>query len=48
MSIRTVLSLAVLAGALGVALRLTIPVRPVDEPFRDVIRYYDAMERPAR
>lgn len=34
------LLLAVLAGALGLVLRLAVPVTPVDGPFRDVLRVY--------
>ncbi|WP_281407616.1 hypothetical protein [Methylobacterium planeticum] len=43
---RTCLALALAIGALGVALRLTMPVAPVDEPFRDVVRFYRSLERP--
>lgn len=33
-------------GLLGVALRLAVPVVPVDESFRDVIAFYRSLERP--
>lgn len=32
--------LAVLIAALGLGLRLALPVTPVDGPFRDVLRAY--------
>lgn len=32
--------LAVLIAVFGLCLRLTVPVAPVDEPFRDVLRAY--------
>lgn len=31
---------ALAAGLAGLALRTAIPVAPVDEPFREVIRFY--------
>ena len=45
MRVRTLLVLAVGTGLLGLALRTAVPVAPVDEPFRDVIRHYQSMER---
>ncbi|GJD55253.1 hypothetical protein [Methylobacterium dankookense] len=39
---RTCLLLALTAGALGVALRLALPVTPADDSFREVVRYYGA------
>ena len=40
------LALALAVGALGIALRRAVPVAPVDESYRDVVRYYRALERP--
>jgi hypothetical protein len=37
--------LAAAVALLGVALRLELPVEPVDEAFRDVIRFYRSLER---
>ncbi|WP_187275175.1 hypothetical protein [Methylobacterium sp. WL120] len=46
MSTRRALALAFAFGALGLGLRLAVPVAPVDESYRDVVRYYRALERP--
>ncbi|WP_336485891.1 hypothetical protein [Methylobacterium nigriterrae] len=43
---RTCLALAAAIGALGLALRLAVPVAPVDESFRDVVRFYRSLEKP--
>ncbi|WP_170249175.1 hypothetical protein [Methylobacterium haplocladii] len=48
MRIRTSLLLALGVGVLGVGLRAAIPVAPVDDAFRDVIRFYRALEPAAR
>lgn len=37
---RTCLIAALAAGLLGVGLRAALPVSPVDEPFREVLRFY--------
>ena len=39
---RTCLILALATGALGVGLRLAVPVTPADDSFREVVRYYGA------
>ena len=39
------LTLAFLVGALGLGLRHAIPVTPVDEAYRDVVRYYRALDQ---
>ncbi|MGV7031239.1 hypothetical protein [Methylobacterium symbioticum] len=39
---RTCLVLALALGALGVTLRLALPVTPADASFREVVRYYGA------
>ena len=41
------LFLAVLIAALGLGLRLAVPVVPVDGPFRDVLRAYATQAGPA-
>ncbi|MCJ2074499.1 hypothetical protein MKK64_15505 [Methylobacterium sp. E-025] len=46
MSPRRALALAFAVGALGLGLRRAVPVAPVDESYRDVVRYYRALERP--
>ena len=46
MSTRRALALAFAFGALGFGLRFAVPVAPVDESYRDVVRYYRALERP--
>ncbi len=43
MSLRACLVLALLAGLTGLALRLAVPVTPVDQDYRDVIAYYRAL-----
>lgn len=48
MRVRTSLLLAVLVGILGAVLRVGIPVAPVDAAFRDVIRFYDTLDLPAK
>lgn len=40
---RTCLIAALAAGFLGAGLRLAMPVAPVDDSFREVIRFYRAM-----
>ncbi|WP_375464598.1 hypothetical protein [uncultured Methylobacterium sp.] len=40
------LTLGLALGALGVGLRLAVPVAPVDESYRDVVRFYRSLERP--
>ncbi|MGU3536342.1 hypothetical protein [Methylobacterium sp. A54F] len=40
---RTCLLLALATGLLGLGLRLAVPVAPVDEPMRDVIRFYQSL-----
>lgn len=40
------LTLALAVGALGLGLRLAVPVAPVDASYRDVVRFYRALERP--
>jgi len=46
MSVRTCLALAILVSGLGAGLRLVLPVSGVDEPFRDVVRFYGAAPQP--
>ena len=46
MSTRRALALALAFGAIGLGLRLAVPVAPVDESYRDVVRYDRALERP--
>lgn len=46
MRTRTCLILALVAAALGLALRLAVPVTPVDAAYRDVVRAYDPAGRP--
>ena len=43
MSLRACLVLALLAGLMGLALRLAVPVTPVDQDYRDVIAFYRAL-----
>lgn len=43
---RTCILLAVAVAILGAGLRLSVPVTPVDEELRDVIRFYRSLERP--
>ncbi|UHC16943.1 hypothetical protein LRS73_03210 [Methylobacterium currus] len=43
MSLRACLALALLAGLLGLSLRLAVPVTPVDQDYRDVVAFYRAM-----
>lgn len=46
MRLGTCLLLAVMAGVLGLGLRLTLPVTPVDASFRDVVRLYQSQAAP--
>lgn len=48
MRTRTCLLLALGFGALGLGLRLAIPVTPVDASFREVIRFYESLQLPPR
>ncbi|GJE60266.1 hypothetical protein [Methylobacterium trifolii] len=41
---RICLALAVATAALGLGLRLAVPVAPVDASFREVVRFYKAMQ----
>ncbi|KTS36896.1 hypothetical protein NS228_19855 [Methylobacterium indicum] len=43
MSLRACLVLALLTGLAGLALRLAVPVTPVDQDYRDVVAFYRAM-----
>jgi hypothetical protein len=43
---RTCLVLGVLVAVLGTALRLAVPVTPVDDGMRDVIRFHQSVGRP--
>ncbi|WP_200943149.1 hypothetical protein [Methylobacterium sp. Leaf123] len=46
MRLGTCLLLAVVSGVLGLTLRLTLPVTPVDASFRDVMRLYQSQAVP--
>lgn len=46
MRTRLALTLAVAIGTLGLGLRLAIPVAPVDDAYRDVVRFYRSLARP--
>ncbi len=46
MRLGTCLLLAVMSGVLGLSLRLTLPVTPVDASFRDVMRLYQSQGAP--
>ncbi|BAU91281.1 hypothetical protein MPPM_2676 [Methylorubrum populi] len=48
MRLGTCLLLAVLSAGLGLGLRLVLPVTPVDESFRDVMRLYQSQGEPGR
>ncbi len=43
MSLRACLVLALLTGLVGLALRLAVPVTPVDQDYRDVVAFYRAL-----
>lgn len=43
MSPRACLVFALLTGLTGLALRLAVPVTPVDQDYRDVIAFYRAL-----
>ncbi|MET7247376.1 hypothetical protein ABZT49_28900 [Methylobacterium sp. EM32] len=42
-SLRACLVLALLTGLAGLAVRLAVPVAPVDQDYRDVVAFYRAM-----
>ncbi|CAX24899.1 protein of unknown function [Methylorubrum extorquens DM4] len=46
MRLGTCLLLAVMSGVMGLSLRLTLPVTPVDASFRDVVRLYQSQGAP--
>ena len=46
MRIRTCLLLALATALLGAGLRHLVPVTPVDEEYRAVVRAYDPANRP--
>lgn len=46
MRTRTCLLLAVITALLGLGLRRAVPVAPVDESYREVVRAYDPAGRP--
>lgn len=46
MRLHSCLLLALATGLLGAGLRAAVPVTPVDQAFRDVIRFYRSFERP--
>lgn len=46
MSIRTCIILALCTGTLGLALRMLVPVGPVDAQFVEVVRHYDSLRPP--
>lgn len=46
MRLGTCLLLAVVSGVLGIGLRLSLPVIPVDASFRDVMRLYQPQGGP--
>ena len=48
MRIRTCLLLALGTGLIGLGLRVVLPVTPVDEQFRDVVRFYETLELPPK
>ena len=43
MSIRNCILMGVMAALLGLALRLSVPVTPPDEAFREVLRFHRSL-----
>ncbi|GJE29696.1 hypothetical protein [Methylobacterium organophilum] len=46
MRVSLALGIALATAGLGVALRMALPVTPVDAGFRDVVQHYRSLERP--